>query len=225
MCVCVCVYEPDAGKRSNPSPTNQSNQIPVPFIALAVFPFELPACWSRNKFLWLNHIKLMYLEIRSHTCELQIYFNPLHDGNDDIYHSHLWGTPTWWDYSENRAFWVISSVLGDQWHSARAGDQTMSINLRDWDIKDWQQDVWGHLMLTYTRNTFRWSIFNIFWGEWLVLRWMRLFLFSCFEWVHFFTRFCSSCSLQVHLSLRRSALFYTSLLLFIINTTVTVISL
>ncbi len=205
--------------------TNQSNQIPVPFIALAVFPFELPACWSRNKFLWLNHIKLMYLEIRSHTCDLQIYFNPLHDGNDDIYHSHLWGTPTWWDYSENRAFWVISSVLRDQWHSARAGDQTMSINLRDWDIKDWQQDVWGHLMLTYTRNTFRWSIFNIFWGEWLVLRWMRLFLFSCFEWVHFFTCFCSSCPLQGHLSLRRSALFYTSLLLFIINTTVIVISL
>lgn len=84
-------------------------------------------------------------------------------------------TPTLWDYRENRAFWVISSVFGDQWHSARAGDQTMSINLRDWDIKDWQQDVWGHLMLTYSRNTF--SIYNIFWGEWLILRWMGLFFY------------------------------------------------
>ncbi len=114
VCVCVCVYELDTGKRSSSSLTNQSNQIPAPFIALAVFPSDFPACWSRNKFLWLNHIKFMYLEIRSHTCDLQIYFNPLHDGNDDIYHSHLWGTPTWWVYSENRAFWVTSSVLGDQ---------------------------------------------------------------------------------------------------------------
>ncbi len=188
----MSVYEPDTGKRSSASLTNQSNQITAPFIALAVFPSEFPACWSRNKFLWLNHIKFMYLEIRSHTCDLQIYLNPLHDGNDDIYHSHLWGTPTWWDYSENRAFWVTSSVLGDQWHSARAGDQTMSINLRDWDIKDWQQDVWGHLMLTYTRNTFRCSLYNIFWGEWLVLRWMGLVFIFLFWTISLFLSFARS---------------------------------
>lgn len=94
-------------------------------------------------------------------------------------------TPTLWDYSEKRAFWVICSVLGDQWQCQSCRDQ---INLREWDIKDWQQDVWEHLIhfqMLHIQCFLRWVIdFEEHESVFIItLFWMSLLLHSFLQFM------------------------------------------
>lgn len=59
------------------------------------------------------------------------------------------------------------------------------MNLREWDIKDWQQDVWGHLSdAAYSGFS---EVSDWFWGRWdcfyISLVWMSSFLRSFLQFM------------------------------------------